>query len=147
MDHARKNPVEIRIAHYAESHMHPTNELIHLICVPAIMWTLLGLIWTIHPYLAVAVTVVTLIYYFTLSSKLFFGMLIMTAGMLGILYALPEHLVLPISIIIFIIAWTLQFIGHYIEGKKPSFFEDIRYLLIGPLFVLGVIYRKCGIQL
>jgi len=31
---------------------------------------------------------------------------------------------------------VLQFIGHKLEGKKPSFFEDVQYLWVGPLFVL-----------
>ena len=50
--------------------------------------------------------------------------------------------VLPVSLALFVAAWIGQFIGHKIEGKKPSFFDDLRYLLIGPLFVLGVLYRR-----
>jgi uncharacterized membrane protein YGL010W len=50
--------------------------------------------------------------------------------------------VLPVSIALFVVAWIGQFIGHKIEGKKPSFFEDLRFLLIGPLFVLSFLYRR-----
>jgi uncharacterized membrane protein YGL010W len=39
-----------------------------------------------------------------------------------------------------------QFIGHKIEGKKPSFFKDILFLLIGPLWLLSFIYKKVGIS-
>jgi uncharacterized membrane protein YGL010W len=46
---------------------------------------------------------------------------------------------------VFVLAWIGQFIGHKIEGKKPSFFDDLRYLLIGPLFVLAVLYRRLRI--
>ena len=46
---------------------------------------------------------------------------------------------------VFVAAWIGQFIGHKIEGKKPSFFDDLRYLLIGPLFVLAVLYRRLKI--
>jgi uncharacterized membrane protein YGL010W len=47
---------------------------------------------------------------------------------------------------IFVGAWILQFIGHRIEGKKPSFFEDIQYLWVGPLFVLSKLFGKLGIR-
>jgi uncharacterized membrane protein YGL010W len=147
MEEVSKKPVEILIEQYAESHRHPINEVIHFICVPVIMWTFLGLFWAIHPLLAVAVTVISLIYYFTLSINLCLGMCIISAIMLGILYALPPTWVLPLSISVFVIAWIGQFIGHYLEGKKPSFFDDLRFLLIGPLFVLGFLYRKCHFSL
>jgi uncharacterized membrane protein YGL010W len=73
-------------------------------------------------------------------------MLAMTAVMLVILARLPAGAVLPLSVAVFVIAWIGQFIGHKIEGKKPSFFEDLRFLLIGPLFVLGVLYRRWNIR-
>ena len=46
----------------------------------------------------------------------------------------------------FFLAWILQFIGHKIEGKKPSFIKDIQFLLIGPAWLLGFIYKKIGIK-
>jgi len=147
MEEVSKKPVEVLIEHYAESHQHPINEIIHFICVPIIMWTLLGLLWSVHPLLAVAICVVSLIYYFKLSPKLCVGMLMMSIIMLGLLAALPANWVLPMSISVFVVAWIGQFIGHYLEGKKPSFFEDVRFLLIGPLFVLGFLYRKCHVSI
>jgi uncharacterized membrane protein YGL010W len=66
--------------------------------------------------------------------------------MLGLLSMLPQGTVLPISLVVFVLAWIGQFVGHRIEGKKPSFFEDLRFLLIGPLFVLGFLYRRLGIS-
>lgn len=50
------------------------------------------------------------------------------------------------SLVIFVLAWVGQFIGHEIEGKKPSFFEDLQFLLIGPLWLLGFVYRRMGIR-
>jgi uncharacterized membrane protein YGL010W len=143
MEEVSKKPVEILIEQYAQSHRHPINEMIHFICVPVIMWTFLGLFWSLHPLLAVAVCVLALAYYFTLSINLCLGMLVMSVLMLGMLYLMPANWVLPASLIVFVIAWIGQFIGHYLEGKKPSFFDDLRFLLIGPLFVLGFLYRKC----
>lgn len=56
-------------------------------------------------------------------------MLLMAAVMLGLLLATPPDAVLPMSAGIFVLAWAGQFIGHHIEGKKPSFFDDVRFLL------------------
>jgi uncharacterized membrane protein YGL010W len=130
---------------YSESHLNPTNEAIHCVCVPLIVFSLLGLIWSIHPLLAVALAAASMVYYFKLSRNFALGMLVMAGFMLAVLSALPPASVLPLCIVIFVLAWIGQFIGHKIEGKKPSFFDDLRFLLIGPLFVLGVLYRRLNV--
>jgi uncharacterized membrane protein YGL010W len=63
------------------------------------------------------------------------------------IYPLPRFgaAVLPISIAVFVIAWIGQFIGHAVEGKRPSFFKDVQFLMIGPLWLLGALYRRLGI--
>jgi uncharacterized membrane protein YGL010W len=137
--------IDTLLAQYSESHLNPTNELIHFVCVPIIVFTLLGLVWAIHPLAALALTLASLWYYFKLSKPFAVGMLLMSAAMLAVLAALPERAVLPLSIAIFVLAWIGQFIGHKIEGKKPSFFDDLRFLLIGPLFVLGFLYRRWNV--
>jgi len=147
MEEVGKKPVEILIEHYAQSHQNPVNEVIHFICVPVIVWTFLGMFWSVHPLIAVAVCVLSLVYYGSLSFNLCLGMLVMSVFMLGTLLVLPDSWILPMSVSVFIVAWAGQFIGHYIEGKKPSFLDDLRFLLIGPLFVLGFLYRKCHFPL
>lgn len=134
--------IDMLLARYAESHRHPLNEAIHCLCVPAIVLSLLGLLWAATPLLAVVVVIASLVYYLTLSPAFAFGMLAMAGAMLLILSRLPAASVLPASVAIFVVAWIGQFIGHKIEGKKPSFFEDLRFLLIGPLFVLSLLYRR-----
>ena len=134
--------IDTLLAQYSESHLNPVNEIIHFVCVPVIVFTLLGLAWAIHPLLAVALTLAALVYYFQLSKPFAVGMLLMSLLMLGLLKAMPPASVLPLSLAIFVLAWIGQFIGHKIEGKKPSFFDDVRFLLIGPLFVLGFLYRR-----
>ena len=114
-------------------------------CVPAIVLSFLGLIWAVHPLAAVAATVVSLLYYVSLSLTFAFAMLIMSSAMLWLLEAMPQPAVLPGAIVVFAVAWIGQFIGHRIEGRKPSFFDDLRFLLIGPLFVLGVLFRRIRI--
>lgn len=146
MEQASVRAVDALIAKYSESHLNHTNEIIHFICIPAIVFTFLGLLWALHPIAALMVTVLSLIYYMTLSVPLAVGMLVMSGAMLWILQMMPQAYVLPGSVAIFVIAWIGQFIGHKIEGKKPSFFDDLRFLLIGPIFVLGFLYRRLHIR-
>jgi uncharacterized membrane protein YGL010W len=137
--------IDTLLEQYSESHRNPTNELIHFVCVPVIVFTLLGILWSIHPALAVVACVAALVYYFKLSRPFALGMLLMSALMLAVLALMPPMTVLPLSIAIFVVAWIGQFIGHKIEGKKPSFLDDLRFLLIGPLFVLGFLYRRLNV--
>jgi uncharacterized membrane protein YGL010W len=134
--------IDILLEQYSESHRHPTNELIHFVCVPVIVFTLLGILWAIHPLLALAAVAASMVYYFKLSRPFALGMLAMSAVMLAVLAMMPPLTVLPLSIAISVVAWIGQFIGHKIEGKKPSFLDDLRFLLIGPLFVLSFLYRR-----
>ncbi len=134
--------IDALLARYAQSHRHPMNEIIHCLCVPAIVFSLLGLCWTVSPALALVVAAASLAYYLRLSPAFAVGMLAMAALMLVLLARLPAGAVLPVSAVVFVLAWIGQFIGHRIEGKKPSFFEDLRFLLVGPLFVLAFLYRR-----
>jgi uncharacterized membrane protein YGL010W len=135
-------PIDSLLAEYGASHLNPSNEIIHLVCVPVIVFSVLGLVWSVHPLAALAAALAALWYYTKLSMPLAIGMALMAALMLGLLLALPPATVLPLSIAIFVLAWIGQFVGHQIEGKKPSFLDDLRFLLIGPLFVLGFLYRR-----
>ncbi|GAA4018684.1 DUF962 domain-containing protein [Actimicrobium antarcticum] len=134
--------IDTLISTYSESHLHPANELIHCVCVPAIVLSMLGMLWSLHPLAALGVVLLSLAYYVRLSLPLALGMLLMSAAMLGVIAMLPPAQRLTISLAVFVVAWIGQFIGHKIEGKKPSFFDDVRFLLIGPLFVLGILYRR-----
>jgi uncharacterized membrane protein YGL010W len=134
-------PIELLLQKYTESHTHPVNERIHFVCVPVIVWTVLALLWAIHPYAALAAVFISLLYYWRLSTSFALGMLLMSTLMLLSLYCLPAASVLPLAAAVFVLAWIGQFIGHHIEGKKPSFFEDLQYLLVGPLFVLSFLYK------
>jgi uncharacterized membrane protein YGL010W len=138
--------IDTLLAKYSESHLNHTNEIIHVICVPLIVFSLLGIVWWVHPLAALAVSAAALWYYFQLSRPFFIGMLAMSAAMLAVLGAMPPATVLPLSLAIFVLAWIGQFIGHQIEGKKPSFLDDLRFLLIGPLFVLGFLYRRLNLS-
>jgi uncharacterized membrane protein YGL010W len=134
--------IDVLLARYGESHRNPINELIHIVCIPAIVFSLLGILWALHPAVALLVVAAALAYYVTLSRTFALGMGVMAGAMLLVLAMLPDGTVLPTSIGVFVAAWLGQFVGHHIEGKKPSFFDDLRFLLIGPLFVLSILYRR-----
>lgn len=146
MEQVGYRQIDTLLGQYAESHRNHTNEVIHFICIPAIVFSFLGLLWAAHPLAAVLATMASLVYYLTLSVPFAIGMLLMSAPMLWLLSLMPPSLVLPVSIGIFVVAWIGQFVGHKIEGKKPSFFDDLRFLLIGPVFVLSFLYRRLGIS-
>lgn len=146
------------LAEYGESHRNPANKLIHWICVPLIVLSLIGLLWSIpvpeafgriSPVLTwgMLFLLLALVYYFVLSIPLGLGMAVFSAlVVLGVdaLQALPWPL-WQSCLAIFVAAWIGQFIGHRIEGKKPSFFKDIQFLLIGPAWLLAFVYRKLRI--
>ena len=137
--------IDVLLARYGESHRNPVNELIHIVCIPAIVFSLLGILWALHPAVALLVAAAALAYYVTLSRTFALGMGVMAGAMLVLLAMLPDGTVLPTAIGVFVAAWLGQFVGHHIEGKKPSFFDDLRFLLIGPLFVLGFLYRRLNL--
>lgn len=144
---------------YGESHTNETNKLIHWICVPAIFFSITGLLysiklpWFITEYLqlnvAMIVLLFTTIYYLSLSIKIGIGMLLFGILCLALCYAAEAFLPFPLwlfCIIIFIIAWIGQFYGHKVEGKKPSFLKDIQFLLIGPMWLMSFVYKKMGMK-
>ena len=138
--------VDRLLAHYGESHQNPTNEAIHMVAIPAIMFSIVGLLYALHPWVAYAFVAASLVYYAMLRSPAFLiAMLVGTVALLAAVQALGD-LVFPVSAAIFVVAWVFQFIGHKIEGKKPSFFEDIQYLWVGPLFVLSRIFLRLGLR-
>ena len=128
---------------YAEYHRNPTNKVIHWVCVPLIVWSLLGMLWAASPYAAYVAIVLAMAFYLWLSLPIAVGMLLMLVVMACALTLLGSE-VLPVSAGVFVVAWIGQFIGHGVEGRRPAFLEDIRSLLVGPAWVLGEMYSKLG---
>lgn len=140
---ARK--VDQLLAHYEESHRDPRNERIHFVAIPLIMLSLIGLLSTLHPWVAYAFILASMVYYARLSTVFLVTMAALSIVALALVYAMGEYR-LTISIAIFVGAWTAQFVGHKMEGRKPSFFEDLQYLWVGPMFVLSKLFLKLGIR-
>lgn len=140
------------LAEYGQSHQNPVNKRLHWLCVPPIVLTALGFVaclpapsfamWPAFNWVYV-VSLLGLAYYWYLSPALALGMLPIVALMLWLL-DLMARLPVPLwqsCLAIFVLAWIGQFIGHHIEGKQPSFFKDLQFLLIGPLWLLAFVYR------
>ncbi|MGR5177443.1 DUF962 domain-containing protein [Vibrio parahaemolyticus] len=130
---------------YGESHQNSTNRKIHKIAVPGIYLSIVGLIWCL-PQLPAGilninwvwiVMVPVMVFYFRLSRSVFILMLIFTLACLALITfaAMLGVSIFYLSIVLFVVLWIMQFIGHKVEGKKPSFFDDLQFLLIGPVWV------------
>jgi uncharacterized membrane protein YGL010W len=144
-------------ASYSADHRNPTNEIIHWICVPAILFSAIAALWVLpvpgslgKPGLWCAlIMVAALSFYWRLSRPLGAAMIalfIVLAVATNFAYeALGPHLLLRVAIVVFVVAWIGQFIGHKIEGRKPSFLTDLAYLLIGPAWLMGKILRRAGV--
>ena len=136
--------LQARLAHYAQSHQDRRNELIHCVCVPAILFALIGLFAAINLGLALLAIALALVYYARLGKVPALRMGVVMIAMLVVWIWLIEPAVGAagaawVAVLIFVLAWIGQFIGHHYEGRKPSFFDDMQYLLIGPLFVIAVL--------
>lgn len=146
---------------YGESHKNKTNKFIHWICVPLIYLSIVGLVRSIpsdllsNEYLSenylnwASITVLlVMIYYLSMSFMLTLGMTIFSFICLYICNTLIllNLSLIWISVVIFIVSWVFQFIGHKIEGKKPSFLKDIQFLMIGPAWLMHFIYKKLNIK-
>lgn len=146
------------LAEYGDSHQNPSNKLLHWICVPIIVVSLVGLLASlpvpavftgISPLLnwGTLLLLFGVIYYFAMSWSLALGMLVFVGiviAVLALLERLPSSLWV-VCVALFVVAWIGQFIGHHYEGKRPSFFKDVQFLMIGPLWLLSFIYRKLRI--
>jgi len=143
---------------YGESHENRLNKIIHWICVPVIVWTVVALIWSIpFPWnigsgivavnWAVIALVLAQVYYFSLSRRLGMGLLLYNLVMLWLTALIEQASPWPlwqVALAVFVLAWIGQFIGHIFEGKRPSFFKDVQFLLIGPAWLMSFVYRKIG---
>jgi len=149
-------PVDRFFDAYSADHRDATNQLLHVLCVPAIVWSLLALVYCIPlgegaptGLLAAVLAVVAVAFWCWLSLPLGLGAGVAMALSYWSVAAL--HAVLGsgglavVGAVVFVVAWVGQFIGHHIEGRRPSFFTDLVYLMIGPVWVLAKAYRKVAL--
>lgn len=157
--------IDSLLSQYAESHQTKFNKAVHYFCVPAIFFSLIGLLSMIPtgafltnivpsyltPYLHFGTLFILLgsFYYLRLSLPLFFGMVIFSILVLIGIYLVQQNNLVPFWTImagLFIIAWIIQLIGHKHEGKKPSFIKDLQFLMVGPAWTISHIFDALNIK-
>lgn len=143
---------------YSQDHQHPINRLLHWICVPLIVWSALALLWTapvpaslLRPGAwAVFAIVLAFAWYWKRSHRLG-GALLIALAMLALICAWAFDPLGPtrmrwLALGVFAIAWVGQFIGHLFEGRRPSFFTDLAYLLVGPAWLMDKLLNRIGLK-
>jgi uncharacterized membrane protein YGL010W len=124
---------------YGATHRHPANKLCHYIGIPLIVFTLVGLLWKLSPAVAVLVAIGAVLYDLKLSVRL------TVPFALFVLLSAAGAPAFPTTLLWagFVLGWALQFIGHFLyEKKAPAFFENLRQLLVGPLWIIGTLVEK-----
>ena len=149
--------IDVLLDEYSNDHRNATNQLIHVICVPAIVWSVIALLWTIPVpgtwFLPGAFSAFAMFlawaWYWRLSRKLSMGLFLcfLAIALLNrwIVDSYGMNTLLVLAIAVFVVAWIGQFIGHKIEGHRPSFLTDLVFLLVGPLWTLRKLYQRIGI--
>lgn len=151
-------PVQAWLDEYGESHVNKINKMLHWVCVPLIVLSLIGALWSLpvpQAFLDISplmnwgflFVLASIVYYFIMSVPLALGMVLIMAPAIALLHW-ASGLSTPLwvlSLVIFVVSWIGQFIGHMVEGKRPSFFKDVQFLMIGPIWLLGFVYRRLGI--
>lgn len=125
---------------YSESHQNKTNKLIHWVCVPTIYFSIIGIMAHFSALLTALLLVLAFVFYARLDIVLAVAMAVLTLMMAWFIWVLPVGI--GFFIALFVFAWIGQFYGHKVEGKKPSFFKDLQFLLIGPLWCMDAYLGK-----
>ena len=156
MNATAERPVDRWFASYSGDHQNRTNQKIHIFAVPLILWTVVALLWCIPVFgttmkngiWAGLAMFVAWMFYNRMSRTLGLGMLAIFISMAWLTRWLESWLgvmnLFYLALAVFVVAWIAQFIGHKIEGRKPSFLTDLTYLLIGPIWVLAKLFRQFG---
>jgi len=149
---------------YGHSHRNKTNKAIHWICVPLIFFSLVGILslvpfgfvktlfpegWQPYIHLGTVLVLFGVIFFIRLSQPIALGMIVVSVLMLWFVKLSYQEFGADTWIFfvaVFVLSWIGQFIGHKIEGAKPSFFDDLKFLMIGPAWLLHFIYRKVGMK-
>jgi len=119
------------LSEYAESHQNATNKVIHNVCVPVIFFVIIALLWKMSFFLFIAGAAGACFFYYQLSPKLAMvgGAVILGCVLVQVMFGFGVFFL----VVLFALAWVGQFYGHKLEGKKPSFFDDLQFLLTTPI--------------
>lgn len=134
--------IHASFADYASHHQTKGNKWFHRFGIPMIMLTSIGMLARVGLGVVAGVRIdagmvliaLAAIYYFTLEWRLAIPMLIVSIGF----YLIGRWLPTSVNVVLFILGWIFQFIGHAVyEHRQPAFFRNVVHLLIGPLWILN----------
>lgn len=125
---------------YSESHQNKTNKAIHWVCVPTILFSIIGILAHFSALLTTLLLLLSFVFYARLDLVLAVAMAALLVVMAWLIYTLPVGVGFYIGL--FVLAWIGQFYGHKVEGKKPSFSKDLQFLLIGPVWCMDAYLGK-----
>lgn len=159
-----KRPIDLIIDQYDSFHQKPANRIINYICVSLIVFSVVGFVWSLPfpqlkflgPYISFLnwgsfLIAFTIYYYMKLSPILSYIMLLLLFGLVYIIIQIQgaekSGALLPqICVFIFVMANIAQFIGYRVEGKKPTFADEFKFMLTAPVWLLGLILKKLNIK-
>ncbi|KQM31271.1 DUF962 domain-containing protein [Sphingomonas sp. Leaf10] len=137
-----------QLSAYAEYHRNGHNVATHMIGIPLILFAIAVLLSRPAISLGDGVAVTPMMIVAAVAAVGYLRLDLMFGAVLAVFLALiawagsliatgSTALWLAIGLGSFVIGWTLQFVGHYFEGRKPAFVDDLSSLFIGPLFVVA----------
>ena len=146
-----------QLSNYADYHRDPRNIVTHYIGVPMIMLAVVillarlqwGALAGVPLSLALLAGIAAAVYYCVLDMRYGLFMTALLAAMLALatpIAAQSTTLWLAWGVGLFAVGWVIQFIGHYYEGRKPAFFDDVMGLIVGPLFVVAELGFALGLR-
>ena len=144
------------LSQYAAYHRDSRNIITHVIGIPMIVVAVAILLsrpslilfgWPLSP--AVLVAAAGALFYLRLDLR--FGA-VMT-GLLALSVLAGQALAAESTAVwlgwglgLFVIGWVIQFVGHYYDGRKPAFVDDVMGLAVGPLFIVAEIAFWLGLR-
>ena len=147
--------LEQNLTQYAAYHRDRRNIATHFVGVPMIVFSIvLALAVVVIPVGPVAVTLAAVVsvaacaYYLrldlALGTTMALTLFVMCALASEITHRMGTGTALAVAAAIFVVGWAIQFLGHRFEGVKPAFYDDVKQLLIGPLFVCAEAWFLLG---
>jgi len=160
-----QRPIDVIIDQYDSFHQKPANRVINYFCIPLLVFSIVGFVWSLpFPQLKFLGAYISYLnwgsfliafsvyYYMRLSPVIsYIVLLILFALIYGIIQMQAAgkaggFIVPQICVFVFVMSIIAQFIGYQIEGKKPTFSDEFKFMLTGPIWLLSLVLKKFGVR-
>jgi uncharacterized membrane protein YGL010W len=133
--------IQMHFKDYDAFHRTTGNKLTHVVGIPMIVMSLLGMLdrivlvpweFPVHASPGLALWAFGIAFYMVLHPLLGASMIVTT----GALFYAGTQLPLSVNVALFVVGWVFQGIGHAVyEKKKPAFLKNVTHFLIGPAYI------------